>query len=326
MSTINWGIIGCGDVTEIKSGPAFGKVPNSRLVAVMRRDAHKAKDYATRHGVGTWYSDASELINDPNVNAIYVATPPASHEEYAMAAMKAGKPVYIEKPMSTDADSCRRLAAFAKETGVALSVAHYRRFLPVYVKIRELIEAGEIGEIRFAGIQTWQPAPAVADASVNWRIDPTVSGGGIFHDLAPHQLDIMRLLFGKVRSANGTSANQSANSKADDIVSGRVVFENGIIVSGLWCFNVSALSTRDHCEIVGSKGSINFPFFSGAELFLASEGKQEIIRFENPQHVQQPLIEKVVEYFLGSDTNPCSAEDAIEVADLMDAFTKKDPS
>ncbi len=103
MKKINWGIIGCGDVTEVKSGPAFNKVKNSALVAVMRRDAAKAEDYAKRHNVPKWYTDANSLINDPDINAIYVATPPSSHEAYSIAALQAGKPVYVEKPMSMNA-------------------------------------------------------------------------------------------------------------------------------------------------------------------------------------------------------------------------------
>jgi predicted dehydrogenase len=324
MTALNWGIIGCGDVTEVKSGPAFGKIAHSSLGAVMRRDAAKAKDYAERHNVPKWYSDASELINDPGINAIYVATPPSSHEAYAIEAMKAGKPVYLEKPMATEAAACRRIAAFSRESGVKLSVAHYRRFLPAYVKIRELVESGAIGALRFASIQTLQPAQSaiVANSSVNWRIDPSVSGGGIFHDLAPHQLDIIRLLFGEVDQANGFATNQSGNSGADDLVSGRIEFKNGAVLSGLWCFNVPQASSRDHCEIVGSLGSINFPFFSGAEIFTNIQGQSELLRFENPAHIQQPMIEKVVEYFLGAGSNPCSGEDAIKVADIMDAFTK----
>ncbi|HET7898336.1 MAG TPA: Gfo/Idh/MocA family oxidoreductase, partial [Flavisolibacter sp.] len=124
---IRWGIIGCGDVTEVKSGPAFSKVPNSELVAVMRRDAAKAEDYARRHKVGKWYSDATALINDPDVNAIYVATPPLQHEDYTIQALKAGKPVYVEKPMAIDAAAAKRMVQAANETGTKLSVAHYRR-------------------------------------------------------------------------------------------------------------------------------------------------------------------------------------------------------
>src|SRR4051812_2264086 len=117
MKKINWGIIGCGDVTEIKSGPAFNKVPGSSLAAVMRRDAEKAKDYASRHNVSRWYSDPYELIADPEVNAVYVATPPSSHQEYAIAALKAGKPVYVEKPMSIDVSSCMNMVNTARQTG-----------------------------------------------------------------------------------------------------------------------------------------------------------------------------------------------------------------
>src|SRR5205085_11613785 len=114
MDRINWGIIGCGDVTEIKSGPAFNKVKNSSLIAVMRRDAEKAKDYAQRHNVPKWYDNADQLINDPDINAVYVATPPSSHEEYTLAAISAGKPVYVEKPMSVDALWAWRMASVAK--------------------------------------------------------------------------------------------------------------------------------------------------------------------------------------------------------------------
>src|SRR5258708_7472019 len=136
---IRWGIIGCGDVTEVKSGPAFNKVPGSSLVAVMRRDAAKAKDYAERHGVPKWYADAAQLINDPDINAIYVATPPGYHEAYTIAALQAGQPVYVEKPMSIDTASCLRMQAVAEATQVKLSVAHYRRALPMFLTIKHLL-------------------------------------------------------------------------------------------------------------------------------------------------------------------------------------------
>src|SRR5215203_4739288 len=146
--TINWGIIGCGDVTEVKSGPAFNKVPQSKLVAVMRRNAEKAKDYARRHGVEKWYSDATSLINDPNVNAIYIATPPLNHEEYTIEALKAGKPVYVEKPMAIDAVAAGRMSTIAKQTGIKLCVAHYRRQQPLFLKIKSLLEEKAIGNVR----------------------------------------------------------------------------------------------------------------------------------------------------------------------------------
>src|SRR5665647_553178 len=130
MKKINWGIIGCGDVTELKSGPAFNKVKNSCLVAVMRRDAAKAKDYAQRHHVPRWYTDANLLINDPEVNAIYIATPPSTHEAYTIAALAAGKPVYVEKPMTVSYKTAINMVDMATQKQGKLVVAHYRREQP----------------------------------------------------------------------------------------------------------------------------------------------------------------------------------------------------
>ena len=195
--TINWGIIGCGDVTEVKSGPAFNKVPNSKLIAVMRRNAEKAQNYAQRHGVEKWYSDADDLINDPEINAIYVATPPLNHEEYAIKTMKAGKPVYVEKPMAVSAGAAERIEKVANETRVKITVAHYRRQQPLFLKIKELLQQKIIGDVRIVDLKMLQPHQSniIAKTETNWRIDPSVSGGGLFYDLAPHQLDLMLYFF-----------------------------------------------------------------------------------------------------------------------------------
>jgi predicted dehydrogenase len=207
--TINWGIIGCGDVTEVKSGPAFNKVPDSKLVAVMRRNEEKAKDYAQRHGVGKWYNNADDLINDREVNAIYIATPPLNHEEYAIKAMQAGKPVYVEKPMALNAAAAEQIEKVAKQTGVKITVAHYRRQQPVFLKVKELIEQKVIGDVRFVDLKMLQPhqSEIITKTETNWRIDPSVSGGGLFYDLAPHQLDLMMYFFGTPKKISGVALN-----------------------------------------------------------------------------------------------------------------------
>jgi len=156
MEKIKWGMIGCGDVTEVKSGPAFNKVSNSSLVAVMRRDAAKAQDYAERHGIPKWYNDAHDLINDNEVNAIYIATPPSSHEEYALAAIHAGKPVYIEKPMTLNFASANMITKVAEQKNIKISVAHYRRGQPLFNKVKELIREKEIGDVRFVKLEFYK--------------------------------------------------------------------------------------------------------------------------------------------------------------------------
>lgn len=322
MEEIKWGIIGCGDVTEVKSGPAFNKVPHSSLAAVMRRDGAKAQDYALRHGVPKWYDNAEQLINDPEVNAIYIATPPLQHEAYTIQALAAGKPVYVEKPMTLNAASALRMKAAADQYQVKLSVAHYRREQPVFLKVKALLAENAIGDIRFASLQMLQPPASgiIANSAVNWRVDPAVSGGGLFHDLAPHQLDLMVYFFGKAKYAAGIAVNQAGANQADDLVTGHILFENGVVFNGMWCFTVSEASKQDRCEITGSAGSISFPVF-GSKITLQRNGHIEEIVFDPLQHVQQPMIEKVTAYFLGKGANPCSAEQAILSMELMDRFT-----
>ncbi|HUC82054.1 MAG TPA: Gfo/Idh/MocA family oxidoreductase, partial [Flavisolibacter sp.] len=314
-------IIGCGNVTEVKSGPAFQKVPQSHLAAVMRRSEDKVKDYAERHGVKTWYTNADDLINDPAVNAVYVATPPDSHEEYAIKAMQAGKPVYLEKPMAIHTDAAQRIVAIAKETGVKLSIAHYRRQQPLFLKIKSLLDEKAIGDVRFVNMQFFRPdkSETIAQTEVPWRLNPQVSGGGLFYDLAPHQLDLMLYFFGKPEAVSGISRNSAGLYAADDTTCGQIVFNKGIVFNGAWCFAVPV--KKDCCEIIGTKGTIRFSVFDHQPVELTVNDKVEQLSFEPLQHVQQPMIQKVVEYFLDASPNPCSGEEGMKVMRMMDAMT-----
>ncbi|WP_114790622.1 Gfo/Idh/MocA family oxidoreductase [Niabella yanshanensis] len=318
---IKWGIIGCGDVTEVKSGPAFNKVPDSKLVAVMRRNADKAADYARRHGVPKWYADADELINDPDVNAIYIATPPSTHAGYTLAALQAGKPVYVEKPMALNAAEARQMFDYATEKNVKLCVAHYRRLQPMFLKIKSLIDTKVIGDIRFVQLQLLQSSSAklIARSEENWRTDPALSGGGLFHDLAPHQIDLMLYLFGAIEQYRGEAFNQANVSAADDLVNGSLLFANGVVFNGLWCFTVNESDTADICTIYGSEGNISFGFF-GQNVSVTINGQTELLEFPPLQHVEQPMIEKVVTYFLGHSENPCDGAVGTEVMEIIDAF------
>ncbi|HET6768425.1 MAG TPA: Gfo/Idh/MocA family oxidoreductase, partial [Chitinophagaceae bacterium] len=208
--TVNWGIIGCGDVCEVKSGPAYNKVVNSKLVAVMRRDAGKARDFAQRHGVPKYYTDALELINDKEVNAIYIATPPSSHEAYLEMALKAGKPVYVEKPVTVNSASVQRMMEMERQYNTKVSVAHYRRGLPLFIKIKQLVSDGAVGKVKLILLRTLQPpvSELITQTDDNWRINPEISGGGLFHDLSPHQLDIMYWIFGTPQQVYVQVANQ----------------------------------------------------------------------------------------------------------------------
>ncbi|MEY2646794.1 MAG: hypothetical protein RL158_770 [Bacteroidota bacterium] len=318
MEKICWGIIGCGNVTEVKSGPAFNKVEHSTLVAVSRRDPEKLADYVKRHQVPMSYTNALDLIQSEKINAIYIATPPDVREAYAMEAMQLGKPVYLEKPMALNLAACKRLKAASEKLGVKLSVAHYRRNLPLFMEVKNILDQDLIGAVKEVQITMLKKTDKAAKDPSNWRVDPSIAGGGYFYDLAPHQIDLVFYFFGKPRSFSGTSTNKAGLYKAEDFVQGTIELENGIVCKGLWDFSISG-EEKDEFLIIGEKGTIRFPVFG---LFIEVEinGNNNTIHFEAPKHNQQNHIQAVVNYFLDKGKNPCSAEDAILSMEVMEAF------
>ncbi|MCM4154846.1 Gfo/Idh/MocA family oxidoreductase [Gramella sp. AN32] len=320
-SKVVWGIIGCGDVAEVKSGPAFQKLNHSELHAVMRRNTEKAQDFASRHQVPKWYNNADELLKNEYINSIYIATPPSTHLEYTIRALEAGKNVYLEKPMALSYKQAKKITAAVEKYNSKLTLAHYRRHLPAFLKARQLLNSEVIGEVRFADIQVLQPIKSalVADSETNWRVDSAISGGGYFHDLAPHQIDLMCYFFGPYDTAHGFSAGQDNTYKADDIVNGIISFQNGVQCRGVWCFNTAEENKKESCIIYGSKGRIEFSFF-GDVVKLIMENKTEEFRFKNIPQVQQPMIARTIGYFLGKESNPCSSDEGLQVAKIMDIF------
>lgn len=322
---VRWGIIGVGNVCEVKSAPAMNLVPNSRLVAVMRRNEVKVKDYAQRHQVPKWYTDAEELVKDPEVNAIYIATPPHLHLSYTEMAAKAGKPVYVEKPMARTYAECQEMIEICDKANVPLYVAYYRRALPHFVKIKDLIEKGAIGKIRTVHIQMRQePEPEiVAQLENNWRVNPQIAGGGYFYDLASHQLDLLQFLLGKITHAMGFETNQAGIYEAEDTVVGSFAFENGALGTGSWSFASAKENQIDQIIIDGSLGQIRFETFGMGEFHLKKDGEPEAyFRFDLPPHIQQPLIELIVGDLLGKSTCPSTGESASRTNWVMEKLTQ----
>ncbi len=269
---IHWGVLGVGNVCKVKSAPAMNKIPGSRLAAVMRRDVIKAREYARLHNVPRWYDDADALLADPEINAVYIATPPHVHLELTRKAAAAGKPVYVEKPMARTWRECQEMIDVCEQAGVPLFVAYYRRMLPNYRKIKELVDGGVIGDVRSVSIRMSKPAnPATDRDPANWRVNPHLAGGGYFYDLASHQLDFLDYLLGPIADVHGFSSNQAGLYKAEDIVTGTFRFENGVHGTGSWCFTAAESATTDLTIITGSKGEIHYPTFSDYYLDLKTD-------------------------------------------------------
>ncbi|MEZ4714441.1 MAG: Gfo/Idh/MocA family oxidoreductase [Caldilineaceae bacterium] len=317
MKTIRWGIIGCGNVTEVKSGPGFQKAHNSELVAVMRRNGELAADYARRHGVPKWYDDGQALIDDPEVDAVYIATPPDAHLAYTRLAARAGKPVYVEKPMALNFAECQAMVEACAAANVPLWVAYYRRGLSKFNKAKELIAEGAIGDVRCVNVTFLQTSRPYDPDNLPWRVRPEIAGGGLYVDLASHILDYLAYMVGPIATAQGNASNQGSPYPAEDMVTGSWVHESGVHGTGLWCFN--SYTRLDQTEVIGSKGKLTFAAFLNNEpvLLTTEEGVTEFT-IPEPEHVQQQLIQSIVDELNGVGQCPSTGASAARTSWVMD--------
>jgi predicted dehydrogenase len=315
---VRWGIIGVGDVTERKSGPGFQQAERSELVAVMRRNGELAAAYARRHDVPRWYDDADELINDPEVDAVYVATPPDSHREYVVRVARAGKHVYVEKPMARTALECEDMISACDEAGVGLFVAYYRRALPRFVAVKEILDSGRIGELRVVSIRNERPAPMGEVDDEGWRVDPKISGGGHFVDLGSHILDLLDWLLGPVTHAAGVATNRGGRYPAEDLVTAVLSFRSGVEGVGVW--NYDSFQHKDQVEITGTAGRLRFSCFADEPLQLLTAGGVEQITAPYPETVQLPLIQTVVNALTGHGESPSDGDSAVRTTRVIDAL------
>jgi predicted dehydrogenase len=318
VERVRWGIIGVGNVTERKSGPGFQQAERSELVAVMRRSGDLAADYARRHNVPRWYDDADELINDPEVDAVYVATPPDSHKEYVVRVARSGKPAYVEKPMARTALECEDMMSACEQSGVGLYVAYYRRAMPRFVTVKELLDGGRIGQPRSVSICNERPAPVGGADEEGWRVVPEISGGGHFVDLGSHILDLLDWLLGPVTHAAGIATNRGGRYRAEDLVTGVFRFQSGVQGVGTW--NYDSFENKDQIEIIGTAGALRFSCFADEPLRLLTARGVEQISAPYPETVQLPLIQTVVDALTGYGESPSSGHSAVRTARVIDSL------
>jgi predicted dehydrogenase len=292
----------------------------------MRRNGALAADYARRHGVPRWYDDAQALIDDPEVDAVYIATPPSTHKPYAIMCAQARKPTYVEKPMGLTYAECQEMLAAFEDAGVPIFVAYYRRCLPRFLKAKELVQSGAIGQVRFVSVRFWQKPPAEGydRSALPWRVVPEISGGGHFVDLACHTLDYLDHVLGPIAQACGHATNHSGAYEAEDLVTASLQFASGVQASGVWCF--TAYDDLDVIEIVGDSGLVRLSTFGTEPVqWIRPDGSTEFA-IANPPHVAQPIIQSVVDDLLGRGICPSTGHSAARTNWVLDQVLADYPS
>ncbi len=319
---IRWGFIGCGNVTEIKSGPAYQKTEGFKVIAVMRRDLIKAQDYALRHDIPKFYNDAQQLINDKEVDAVYIATPPDSHKDYALRVAKVGKTCCIEKPMAANHADCLKILAAFDHKSLPLFVAYYRRSLPRFNQVRQWLDAGLIGTIRHVEWHLVRP-PSTTDISkaYRWRTDPDIAYGGYFDDLAAHGMDLIIYLIGNIKSASGHATNQQGFYQAKDAITGSWQHDNGVTGCGYW--NFGCFSDEDKACIYGNEGKIEFSMFKNEPLLLLNRSGRNEVFIENPENIQLYHVQNMRDHLSGVAQHPSTGLTASHTSWVMDRILNK---
>lgn len=317
-----WGVIGCGNVTELKSGPAYQKVEGFEIHAVMRRNIEKAKDYASRHNIPKFYGNADDLINDSEIDAIYIATPPDSHCYYALKVAAAGKICCIEKPMAPSYKESLLINNAFEEKKIPLFIAYYRRSLPRFNQIKTWLKDHEIGVVRHINWHLSKPANTIdLSKAYNWRTDVKIAHGGYFDDLASHGIDLFIYLLGDIRDAFGIAVNQQGLYSAMDSITGSWIHKSGVTGSGSWNFGTE--KREDYVHIYGDRGKISFSVFGEVPMVLEQESQKESITIENPENIQFFHVQNMRYHLLGNIEHPSTGKTALHASWVLDKILNK---
>jgi len=314
---IRWGFIGCGSVTEIKSGPAYQQVEDFQVYGVTRRDKNKAEDYAKRHGIPKVYANAEELISDDQIDAIYIATPPDTHAYYGLKVAEQGKPCCIEKPMAPSyAESMEIYTAF-KTKNIPLFIAYYRRSLPRFIKVKEWLADGEIGIVRHVRWDLSKPPNALdISGEYNWRTDEKVAPGGYFDDLASHGLDLFTYLLGTIKTVSGIATNQMGLYTAKDAIGASWLHMDGTMGTANW--NFGTYQREDKVTLVGSTGKIEFSVFDEEPIICTNASGEKRLSIAHPKHIQKYHVENIKKHILGAEDHPSLGNSGLHTSWVMD--------
>jgi predicted dehydrogenase len=322
---IRWGIIGCGDVAKKRVAAAIQRDNSSELIAVCRRDETKLAEFQAEFNVPRAYVTAEELMQAPDIDAVYIATPVSLHKPQTLFAADQGKHVLVEKPMAMSTQECDEMIDACRSKNVRLGVAYYRQFYPVVARMLQLIEQGEIGQVLSVSAVTSTPFAIDASEDGYWRVIPELGGGGALMDIGSHRLDLFVSMFGPVSQIKAVCGTVAANYNADDSTLAILRFESGIHGS-LQCYFGSDVDP-DEFTVLGTKGRLVSRPLNGGELRIERANETAVEQHPPNSNFNLPLITDFVQSINSGGQPKVSGEQGRAVNRLMElAYTDSRPS
>jgi predicted dehydrogenase len=286
--TIRWGLLGCGDIARKRVARAIIDAPGSQLVAACRREERQLYEFCRQFQVPRAFTCAADLLCDPDIDAVYIATPVHLHLPHTLAAAAAGKHVLVEKPMARTVAECDQMIAACRQHGVQLGVAYYRRFYPIVRRIKELLASGEIGKPLAVSAVTATAFNLRPGADGYWRVLPEEGGGGALMDIGSHRLNLFLDLFGDVAEVKSVCSTVAGAYAAEDVASLVLRFASGVHGS-LQCF-FGAATDPDEFAVMGTAGRLVARPLNGStlQIDLASGSRRET--HPPPDNLHAPLV------------------------------------
>jgi predicted dehydrogenase len=318
MSKVGWGLIGCGDIAQKRVAPALRDLPKVELVAVNRARAELAAAFAKQFGARKWYADWRELLADPDIEAVYIATPVHCHAEQTIAAAEAGKHVLCEKPMALNVAECDRMIAACEANGVKLGVAYYRHFYPVLARVKELIAAGVIGKPILAQINAFEWNAMTPDNPRYWFFTKAQSGGGPMMDFGCHRIEVLTNIFGAVVEVQGFTDNVLFDREVEDTSAAFFKFANGL--RAMLTVTQAAFESQDTLDIFGSQGSLHIAKLNQGDLRIVTADGERSEAHPPHANIQLPSIADLTEAILEARAPQVSGELGREVARIEAAI------
>lgn len=288
MNTLKWGLVGCGDIARKRIAPALRDLPIAEFVSVSRSQAELAKAFAAEFGARKWFADWRDQIADDEIDAVYLATPVNVHAEQTIAAAEAGKHVLCEKPMALTVNDCDDMIAACKANNVKLGIAYYRRFYPVVIRAKQIIESGELGKVAFAQINAFEYFDPAPDHPRYWFVEKEKSGGGPMIDFGCHRIEVVTNLFGAVRRLESLVSNDILGREVEDTASALFQFENGTCAA--LTVTHASIEPMDSLDIYGLNGSIHIPSLNLGQLTVRSGETERLESLPPTANFHEPLI------------------------------------
>ena len=315
---VRWALVGAGDLARKRLAAAIRSQSRSILHCLVSRDPRTRAPELRALAPEAIQARFGEMLEDDSVDAVYLATPVFLHAPQAIAAMEAGKDVLVEKPMALDLRQARAMCRVARDRGRRLSVAYYRRFWSRFQLVKEMLGRGELGRpvlIRMA-LHSWYPGQGGEPG--DWRITPSMSGGGVLSDVGCHRLDLLAWWLGLPGKLVSQVLTLTHEYPTEDSATALLEWEGG--PAGTLSFNWNSRTWTDEIHVVGTEAKLTLHPCDGETVTITVGRDVEQRRVPNPENAHGPVVDDFARSIVEGRPPRFDGEDGLHATRIMDAI------